>query len=203
MRLENLKPISWIIVGLGNPGDEYKNSRHNVGWMMVDSVADKQNTDGWRESDEGALLYNHSEFAGKSVEYIKPLTFMNKSGKSVSYANKKHPDSQIVVIHDDIDMPLGKIKIVIGKGSGGHKGIESIMNSLKSKKFARVKVGVLPTTPTGKLKKPKGEKKVLDFLMGEFTKREIETVRSVQKNVASALEKIVSDGPQMAMNKFN
>ena len=109
----------------------------------------------------------------------------------------------MVVIYDDLDMPLGKIKISFGRGSGGHKGIESIVRSIKTKDFIRIRVGIAPATPSGKIKKIKTEQKVIDFILGDFKKKETEILKKVFKKVNEALEVIIKEGRSNAMNEFN
>ncbi len=145
-----------LVVGLGNPGTEYENTRHNTGWIMLDFILGKKID--WRPSAGTKALSYKDSIGTKPVEYLKPTTFMNKSGVAVLYAKDKHkiPLKDIVVIYDDIDLPLGKIKISFDKSSGGHNGLESIIKKLKSREFVRVRVGIAPTTPSGKIKKLAG-----------------------------------------------
>jgi PTH1 family peptidyl-tRNA hydrolase len=129
---------------------------------------------------------------------------MNKSGLSLKpiIVSKKKAEN-LIVIYDDLDMPLGKIKISFGRGSGGHKGVESIARSIKTKEFIRIRVGIAPATPSGKIKKPKGEEKIIDFILGGFKKKETEMLKKVFKKVNEALEVIIKEGRQKAMNEFN
>jgi len=191
-----------IIVGLGNPGDQYEKTRHNVGFMVLDELGKKQV---WSESRGAQALYAHIKTGNNTVELIKPHTFMNKSGSAVLYAKKKHKikPENIIVVHDDVDLPFGTLKIIQGRGSGGHRGVESIISSLGTKNFIRVRVGVVPTTPTGKLKKPKGDSKVLDHLMGPFSRKEDKELSHIIKHSAEATAVIIANGVQVAMNKYN
>lgn len=173
--------MKYIIVGLGNPGEEYENSRHNVGRMFVASFKENSN-----------------------VKIVLPDTFMNKSGLEVKkYVTSVKNAERLIVVHDDLDLPIGRFKISFGRGSGGHKGIESIVRSIKTKDFARVRIGISPTTPSGKLKKPKGDKKVHDFILGNFTKKEMETLKKMKKKVNDALSMIIKEGRAKAMNTYN
>ncbi len=106
-------------------------------------------------------------------------------------------------MYDDIDLPLGTLKISFNRGSGGHRGVESVIKSVKTKAFIRLRVGVAPTTPSGKIKKPKGEQKILDFLMGDFKPKERDVLKKTSKKVVEALEMIVLEGKEKAMGKFN
>lgn len=202
----------YVIVGLGNPGVEYENSRHNIGRMFVEYFAKKQGFEAWNEDKKHKALVSEDKIGpldsarGKQEKttLLLPETFMNKSGISIkSLITSKKKAEQLVVIYDDLDLPLGKLKISFGRGSGGHKGIESIVRSIKTKDFIRVRVGITPTTPSGKLKKPKGDKEVHNFIIGDFKKAELEVLKKVSKKVNDALETIILEGRQKAMNKFN
>jgi len=195
----------FIIVGLGNPGDEYKNTRHNMGRIILDKFAEVNDFSEWEHSKYGKLLYSWGKIGKKKIELIKPETFMNKSGQAISYVNKKHKikSENMIVIYDDLDMPLGTFKIAFNRGSGGHKGVESIRKAIKTKEFVRVRVGILQTTPAGKLKKPKGEEKVLNFIMKDFKKDEMAKIKKMSKTINKALIEIVENGRVSAMNQFN
>ncbi|MCX6747689.1 MAG: aminoacyl-tRNA hydrolase [Candidatus Nomurabacteria bacterium] len=174
-----------LIVGLGNPGKEYEHTRHNAGFIVVDNIEKKI---------EEKL----------KVKFIKPDTFMNNSGRAVAPLVKTKKDlADLIVVYDDIDIPLGKIKISFNRSSGGHNGVESIINHVKSQEFLRIRIGICPTTPTGKNKKPKGEDKVLKFLLSEFKKEELEELKKISKTIANAVEVIYTEGSQKAMTLFN
>jgi PTH1 family peptidyl-tRNA hydrolase len=173
-----------LVVGLGNPGVEYENTRHNAGRILVNLIEDKVKT--------------------KQVKFVTPDNFMNNSGKVVAPLIKTKKDlEKLVVIYDDMDLPLGKIKISFDKSSGGHRGLESIIKSLKSKEFVRIRVGVSPSTPSGKMKKPMGEKAVLDFLLGEFKKPELEIIKKLSKKIAEAVDTFFTEGREKAMSLYN
>ena len=110
---------------------------------------------------------------------------------------------RLVVVYDDLDLPLGKIKLSYDRGSGGHKGLESVMRALKTKKFIRIRIGVSPSTASGTLRKPEGEKVILNFILTKFRTHELDELKQVFKRVAHALESIVTDGREQAMNQFN
>lgn len=192
----------WTIAGLGNPGEKYVNTRHNVGFMVLDALAGDST---WVENSNKSLLYVWKKLGKEKIELVKPLTFMNKSGSAVKLAQSKHKTKpeQIIIVHDDIDLPFGTLKISFGRGSGGHKGVESVRKALKTKDFVRVRVGVCPTTPKGKFKKPVGEEKVYKFLLGEFSKKEVPPLKKIVKEATKAAETIVTEGKTIAMNRFN
>ena len=172
-----------LVVGLGNPGSEYENTRHNTGRMMVFWIEDKINS---------------------KVKFITPDTFMNNSGKAVvPFIKSKKDLKDLVVIYDDVDLPIGKMKISYDRSSGGHNGLESIIKKLKSREFVRIRVGIAPATPTGKIKKPKGEEAMLKFLLGKYKEPELEELKKLSKKVAEALGIVFTEGKEKAMTLFN
>ncbi len=174
-----------LVVGLGNPGKEYENTRHNTGWIMVGLVEKKLDSK-------------------NKIKFVLPDKFMNNSGKVVAPLIKSKKDlKDLVVIYDDIDLPIGKIKISFNRSSGGHNGLGSIIKALKSEEFVRIRIGTSPVTPSGKIRKPKGEKDVLKFLLGEYKKSELETLKKLSKKVAEALETIFTEGKEKAMSLYN
>ncbi len=192
-----------LVVGLGNPGKEYENSRHNTGFIMLDFMLGKKVD--WKPANGTKLLYYKDSIENKPVEYIKPTTFMNNSGIAVAFVKDKHKLNlkDIVVIYDDVDLPIGKMKISYDRSSGGHNGLESIIKKLKSREFVRIRIGISPETPTGKLRKPKGEKAMLKFLLGEFKKPELEELKKLSKKVAEAIEVIFAESKEKAMSIYN
>lgn len=194
--------MTYLIVGLGNPGEKYENSRHNAGFMVLDLMAGSSD---W-SADSIVKGVSYKDKIGKNeVWFLKPHTMMNKSGLAVSKLALKHKvkPENIIVIHDDIDLPLGRVKIVKGRGSGGHRGVESVKRCLKTKDFIRVRVGVTPATPTGKIRKPHGEDKVLGHLLGDFKKAELKKLSGGLKLAAEATEAIIGEGLVVALNNFN
>ena len=193
-----------LVVGLGNPGKEYENTRHNTGFIMLDFMLGKKTEWKQGEGKTKALFYKDS-IGGKPVEYLKPMTFMNNSGNAVLCAKdyRKTQLKDIVVIYDDIDLPIGKMKISYDRSSGGHNGLESIIKKLKSREFMRIRIGISPVTPTGKIRKPKGEEATLKFLLGEFKKPELEELKKISKKVAEAVEVVFIESKEKAMSLYN
>jgi PTH1 family peptidyl-tRNA hydrolase len=129
---------------------------------------------------------------------------MNNSGKAVAPLIKTKKDlKDLVVIYDDIDLPIGKMKISFNRSSGGHNGLESVIKKLKSQEFIRIRIGISPATPKGVVRKPKGEKAVLNFLLGEYKKSELETIKKLSKKVAEAVEMIFTESKEKAMSLYN
>lgn len=193
-----------LVVGLGNPGKEYEETRHNTGWIVLDYILG--NKIEWKQGGGKTKgLFCKGEIGNKPVEFLKPLTFMNNSGNAVLCAKdyRKTQLKDIVVIYDDIDLPIGKMKISFNKSSGGHNGLESIIKKLKSKEFVRIRVGISPETPSGKLRKPKGEKDVLKFLLGKYKESELKELKKLSKKIAEALPVIFTEGKDKAMTLFN
>lgn len=192
--------MNYVVVGLGNPGGEYENTRHNAGRMAVSYIAEKKNISEWREDKKARAQVVKIEGA----TLITPDTFMNKSGSALtSYVKSVKAAEKLVVIYDDMDLPLGSIKMSFNRGSGGHKGVESIARAVKTKAFIRIRIGVSPTTSSGKLKKPSGEKEVLAFILAKFKPAEIDMLKKVFKRVAEGIETILTEGHVRAMNVVN
>jgi len=138
-----------LIVGLGNPDKKYAKTRHNIGWMVLDELLEqlKKYDDSlkWNESKKGKVLYLKTNLDNQKIELYKPLTYMNESGYSVSYAVKKHEmdiANDLIVIHDDKDIELGKVKVQNDRSSAGHNGVKSIIQNLKTQNFIRIRVGI-------------------------------------------------------------
>jgi PTH1 family peptidyl-tRNA hydrolase len=171
-----------VIAGLGNPGPEYQGSRHNVG----------------RE-----FLVDLEKDLPKKARALYPKLYMNNSGIAVKeIVSPQRAARELVVLHDDLDLPLGSVKISFGSGSGGHRGVESIIRALKTKDFTRIRIGISPVTPSGKIKKP-DQKKVVDFVLGKFKTGEQAKLKKAKKIVAEALELIVKEGTERAQNEIN
>jgi PTH1 family peptidyl-tRNA hydrolase len=139
-----------------------------------------------------------------SVVFVRPDTFMNLSGKAVKpLVGSLKSVEKLLVVYDDLDLPFGTNKISFNRSSGGHKGLESIIKALKTEKFARIRVGISPTTPTGKIRKPQGEEAVTKVILGKFKPEELAVLKKLSKKVNSAIETFVSGNLQKAMTEFN
>lgn len=197
--------MGYVLVGLGNPGVEYENSRHNTGRIILDSVAKRNKFTEFDKKKNINALVSDGKIGKDKVKIIFPETFMNKSGTSLkTLITSVKKAEKLIVVYDDLDLPLGEFKISFGRGSGGHKGIESVTRSVKTKNFLRIRVGISPAARgKAKVKKPKGEEKVIDFIMGSFKKNELDILESVSHQVDDALKVLISKGKDKAMNEFN
>ncbi len=182
--------MNYLIVGLGNPGTEYEKTRHNAGWIVIDTAY--PNLEWGRDS-----YANAGTAKEEGLLFVKPATFMNLSGETVQYfvEKKDYAPENIIVVYDDIDLPLGKIKISFDRGSGGHNGIKSIETSLGSREFIRIRVGISKTLEDGTLVKPN--------VLGKFEPSELEILNEVSKKVRLALETIMKEGKEQAMTTYN
>lgn len=179
-----------LIVGLGNPGKEYQDTRHNVGFMVLDNYL---STSDWKEKFNA--LYHEGRINGEKVLFIKPLTYMNLSGdavvKYVNYYDILVDD--ILVIHDDLDLSFGNYKLKKDSSAGGHNGIKSIISRLSTQKFARLKVGVSNNKNID----------TKDYVLGKFGKNEKEEFMKMQSTFNEIIESFVKNGIDRTMNIYN
>ena len=196
--------MQYIIVGLGNPGEEYVNTRHNAGRMILEVFRKKNDFPEWGRDMTLKALVSKGVFGKDKVTLLLPDNFMNVSGKSVAPLVKNAKDAErTIVVYDELALPIGSMKISFNRSSGGHKGLESIIKALKTPAFARLRIGICPTTPSGKLKKPAGEVAVIDFIVGQFKKPELEVMKKTTKKAAEALALILSEGRDKATGQVN
>ena len=184
----------YLIAGLGNPGPQYEHTRHNIGLAVVEQ---------WGKS-LGATLQNRRfrskhalvDFRGNPIVLLCPLTFMNKSGESVRDCIHHYDleTTKLLVVHDDLDLPLGKIKVVRNGGAGGHKGVSSIIHLLGSSEFSRVKIGI---------GRPRHKEAVVDYVLSCFYDDEKKLAEEVIRMAVTASEMFVMEGVQAAMNHIN
>ncbi len=180
-----------IIVGLGNPGEKFEKTRHNVGFKAIDFFAKKNEFPDFEISKKHDALISEK----KKIFLAKPQTFMNKSGTSVKKVMAQNKKADLLVIHDDIDLPLGKIKVVKNRGSAGHKGVESIIKAVGNKNLARIRVGIAPQK--GKSKAPE------DFVVKNFSEEEQKIINKTIKKISDALDLFIEEGLEKTMNEYN
>ena len=185
----------WMVVGLGNPGRQYEDTRHNIGFMVLDAMAEKQGGFYWKSSNRFEAVYAKGSLARQGVVLVKPQTFMNLSGRAVQpLAHFYGVDvERIVAIHDDVDLEPGRLKVKSGGGDGGHKGIRSMTETLGSQAFFRVRCGVG--------RPQRGD--VTSFVLTSFQAEEQEQVEEQVKKAARAVGCLMTRGLREAMNRFN
>lgn len=189
-----------IIIGLGNPGNEYEGSRHNAGFMIIDKLNKLLNFEDFKEKTKFNALVSEGNFREEKVILVKPLTFMNLSGRTVSaIANfYKVIFTDILVAYDDLDFELGVFKLREHGSAGSHNGMDSVITSIGSETFPRLRIGIENRT---ELQKNKMSGK--DYVLGKFTKKEEKTIKEVINKAAEALLFGLEKGIPEAMNKYN
>ncbi len=191
-----------LIVGLGNPGQGYANNRHNLGFMCLNHFARAHSVR--FDKKQGKARIGTGEVAGSVVVLARPQTYMNLSGQAVSRLIRKFNISldNLLVVHDDLDLPLGKIRIRRGGSSAGHKGINSIGTELGSPDFTRIRVGIgRPTTVEGSVEITEAD--IIAYVLSDFTPEEKRTVTQVMPRVSEAILCLLTEGLTVAMNKYN
>lgn len=186
---------SWLIVGLGNPGKQYEHTRHNCGFRAIDVLAQKLNCKVDKSKFQG--LYGQTQYNGAKLYLLKPLTFMNLSGRSLLQLSAYYsiPPQRIIVLFDDISLPLGKLRIRGNGSAGGHNGIKSIISELGSQDFPRVKIGV------GAKAHP--EQDLADWVLSGFTKDEEKILLTALDRAADAALSIIDKGVSSTANSYN
>ena len=195
--------MNWILVGLGNPGEEYVKTHHNAGRTAVEHFAQKFGVEEWRFDKHANAQVAKISDDGVSATCVLPDTFMNKSGSAVlKYVKSVKAAQKLVVVYDDLDLPLGRIKISFARSSGGHKGVESIMRAIKTDQFIRVRIGIAPENAKGNAKVITGEEKVLKLILGKFKPAEEAELKKVWKRVGHAPPTIPRDRPPQTTKQF-
>ena len=194
-----------IFVGLGNPTEELKGSRHNIGrefLMWYGERADGEMS--WKAEKISKALVAKVKTGAKLSVFVLPETYMNNSGLSLrNFVSSKKDLEKLVVLHDDLDLPLGTIKISFNRGDGGHNGVKSVISHLKSNTFTRVRIGIAKKSARGVALKPKGEDKVVKYVLGKFSPAEKLLLKKVYKKLSEAIEVLSEEGREIAMNRFN
>ncbi|HWF82338.1 MAG TPA: aminoacyl-tRNA hydrolase [Streptosporangiaceae bacterium] len=184
----------WLIVGLGNPGSDYSGNRHNAGYAVADELAARIG-DGFRRNRH-RMLAASGKLAGHAVTVAKPMSYMNLSGGPVASCAAYHkiPAERIIVVHDEIDLPFGAIRLKCGGGDAGHNGVKSVASALRTAEFNRVRIGV---------GRPQGRRVAADHVLGDFTKAERQELPLLVGRAADAVEALLDRGLATAQNEFH
>ncbi|MCS7173680.1 MAG: aminoacyl-tRNA hydrolase [Armatimonadetes bacterium] len=181
-----------LVVGLGNPGRRYRGTRHNVGWEVVDRLGARWDVEISRE--EGEALVGRGEIGGVGVLLVKPLTYMNRSGEAVRWLMHRYGlrPQEIVVVYDDVDLPMGSIRVRARGGAGGHHGMASVLEALGTQEIPRVRVGI---------GRPRGD--AAEYVLSRFAPGERPAMEEAMERAADAVETILREGIEVAMNRYN
>ncbi len=192
--VEEREQIMYLIIGLGNPGSRYRKTRHNIGFMVLEELATRWEVDLKHKSFDA--LWNRGKIAGKNVILAMPQTYMNLSGNAVRrlLAYFKGDVNELIVIHDDLDLPFGTVRLKTGGGNAGHKGLISIATCLGSVDFMRVRLGI---------GKPADKSRVESYVLEKFETEDSELLESIIQLAAQAAADIVTSGMQQAMAKYH
>lgn len=185
-----------LLVGLGNPGKKYEGTRHNAGFFVLDAIAKDEGLDDFREKFSG--LFVKGRAFGKDVLLLKPQTFMNLSGDSVQPAMVFHkvPVGDVIVVHDELDLPFGEVRVKVGGGHAGHNGLRSLISRIGSPDFVRVRVGI--GRPTAGFA---GD--IADYVLMGFDPTERARLPALMDDAKAAVERIIKDGAAVAMGQVN
>ena len=187
-----------VIMGLGNPGPEYERTRHNVGWWVVDHLADVWRFDGWKK--DGNARIASGTVGGHRIRLVKPLTYMNLSGAALRPYLRREGFSymkDLLIVVDEVALPVGSFRIRGGGSAGGHNGLKSIEGALGSQEYARLRLGVGPSDPNRR----RGD--LADYVLSDFGKGEEAAIREYFPTLVEMAEVWMEDGPQKAMSRFN
>lgn len=184
-------PDRYFILALGNPGEKYKHTRHNAGWLLLDAAYPNLL---WKTNAYANASEATEKIVEKDVTFLRPLTFMNESGKSLAWYIKKTPilSDHIIVLHDDIDLPLGRLKISYERGDGGHNGLRSIASHLKSNAYIRIRIGISRPAENGAVYKPN--------VLGNFEESELQMLKELAPKIVAQIETILKEGREKAQS---
>jgi len=203
--------MSYIIAGLGNPGSEYENTRHNTGRIILNALSKEFSKDEFEFDKKLNALTVEGKVGKEKVLFVAPETFMNLSGKSLAPIVKTKKNAKLklitaddlLVIYDDFQLPLGRMKISYNKSSGGHNGLESVIKSIKTEAFPRLRIGTAAPTAKGVAKVPHGDDKIEKFILGKFKDEELKELKKMAKKAIEVVELWVKDGRERATNLAN
>lgn len=185
--------MTTIIIGLGNPGKKFEETRHNVGFMTIDLFAKKNSFPEFKLHKKSNSMLSENILNNEKIVLVKPQTFMNNSGIAVKEILENSSVSNLIIIHDDIDLPVGKIKIVEERGSAGHKGVESIIKNIGNKGLMRMRIGIAP----------QNEIKAKKIVLKKFNREEQKIIDKTISETTDALNFFIKEGLEKTMNKYN
>jgi PTH1 family peptidyl-tRNA hydrolase len=196
--------MPFIIAGLGNPGEEYEGTRHNTGRIMLEVIRKELRADDFEFDKKLNAQVTEAKIKNEKVVLLAPETFMNNSGKSLAPLIKNPKSAEkLLVIYDDFQLPIGRMKISYNKSSGGHNGLESVIKSVKTEAFPRLRVGTAPATAKGEAKIPHGEEKIEKFILGPFKEDEMKVIKKLGKKAAEVIEIWIKEGRDKATGVAN
>jgi PTH1 family peptidyl-tRNA hydrolase len=194
LRRQPSVPPRYLIVGLGNPGAEYQHTRHNVGFRVIDLLAERHRID-MRKTEKRAFV-GYGSIRDVPVVLAKPITFMNLSGESVAPLMRmlQLQPADVLVVYDEMDLPVGRIRVRADGSPGGHNGMKSLVHHLRTEEFPRIRIGV---------GRPGSGSAAVEHVLSKFQRDEIEPIRDAVERAADAVETVLAEGVQAAMNRYN
>ena len=189
-----------LIIGLGNPGPKFQKTRHNMGFRVVDEFAKENNYPGFEFSKKFKAEISEGKISGEEIIIAKPQTFMNESGQAVKLLTRtyKLEAKNLIIVHDDIDLPIGKIRIIKNRGAAGHKGVQSIIDELDTKNFIRLRIGIKPEKPARQ-----NTKFLAGFVLKKFNKGEEKILKPAIEKTVEAIEFFLKEGLEKTMSEYN
>ena len=193
----------YYIVGLGNPGKEYAGTRHNIGFTLIERFVEETLCGSFHDSSNYSGRVSTAWYADADLTLLLPSTFMNVSGTAVAKLVPRSETDRLLVVYDDIDLPLGEVKVSFGRGAGGHNGVASLIAVLGTKDFTRIRVGIgKKSLFTGALKRPSGEA-LSAYVLGHFTSKEEKVLEGVHTLFPKMVTLFVKEGKEKLMQEFN
>jgi len=186
-----------LIIGLGNPGKQYQNTRHNLGFLIIDALRQDLKFENWQSSKKFHASVSQGVFANEKIILAKPETFMNDSGKTAKLLADYYQigSEQILAVHDEADLPFGEIRCQPGRGAAGHRGVESLINHLKTNIFCRIRIGIFCRIRIGINPESGADKSLEDFVLEKFTPQEEESIPGIINKSLETIKKRLSPSP--------
>ena len=196
--------MPYIIAGLGNPGEEYEGTRHNTGRIVLDYIRKETSGDDFEYNKKVNALVAEGKIGKEKVTLVAPETFMNKSGSAIGQLVKSVKAAEkLIVIYDDFNLPIGRIKLSFNRSSGGHNGLESVIKAVKTEAFLRIRIGVAPANAKGEAKTPHGDEKIEKFILGKLKDDEMKLIKKSAKVALEAIQTAITESREKAMSVYN